>query len=89
MYFDFQDYIVIMFLYGCSCANGLLPFFSMGGRNSRQLPVPAAVDVAKVLEHQSEPGAQPSLPRKGTTQVLETRNHGGGDLQRTQGRTVT
>lgn len=60
----------------------------MGGRYNRQLPVPAAVHVAKVLEHQSESGTQPSLPRTRTSQVLEARNYGGGDLQRSQGGTV-
>lgn len=52
---------------------------------SRQLPVSASVDVAKVLEHQPEPGAQLAVPRARTAEVLATRDHGRGDLLRAQG----
>lgn len=52
---------------------------------SRQLPVPAAVDVAKVLEHQPEPGAQPAVQRARSAQVVEARDHGRGHTVRAQG----
>jgi len=60
--------------------------FPRGAFTSRQLPVPAAVYVAEVLEYQPEPGAQPALPGTRTPQVLATGDHGGGDLQRPKGR---
>lgn len=41
-----------------------------------------------MLEHQSEPGAQSALSRTWSTQVLATRNDGGGNLQRAEGRIV-
>lgn len=53
--------------------------------NSRQLPVPAAVHVAKVLEHQPKPGAQPAVQRARSAQVVETRNDGRGHSVRAQG----
>jgi len=44
--------------------------------------------VAEVLEHQPESGAQSALPGTWTPQVLAARDYGGGDLQRTEGRTL-
>lgn len=44
--------------------------------SSRQLPVPAAIDVAEVLEHESEPGAQPALQGAWPPQVLASGDHG-------------
>ena len=41
-----------------------------------------------MLEHQPEPGAQPALSRARPAQVLATRDHGRGDLQRPEGRAV-
>lgn len=66
----------------------ILSCFFGTGCFSRQLPVPVAIHVAKVLEHQSEPGAQSSLQGAWTAKVLEARDHGRGDLQCTQGRLV-
>lgn len=63
-------------------------FFHGGRKLNRQLPVSAAIDVAEMLEHQSEPGAQSALSRTRPAQVLATRNHGGGDLQRVERRIV-
>lgn len=63
-------------------------FFHGGRKLNRQLPVSAAIDVAEMLEHQSEPGAQSALSRTRSAQVLATRNHGGGDLQRVERRIV-
>jgi len=42
--------------------------------------------VAKMLEHQPEPGAQSALSGTRTPQVLAAGNHGRGDLQRPKGR---
>lgn len=56
--------------------------------NSRQLPVPAAVHVAEVLEHQPEPGAQLAVQRTRPAEVVETRDHGRGHTVRAQGRPV-
>jgi hypothetical protein len=55
------------------------------GFSSRQLPVPAAEHVAEVLEHEPVAGAQPSVPRARTSQVVATRDHGRGDPLRPQG----
>lgn len=52
--------------------------------NSRQLPIPTAVHVAKVLEHQPEPRAQPSIQRARSSQVVETRDDGRGYTVRAQ-----
>lgn len=52
--------------------------------NSRQLPVPTAVHVAKVLEHQPEPRAQPTVQRARSAQVVETRDDGRGHTVRAQ-----
>lgn len=52
----------------------------LGGGSSRQLSVSAPVDVAEVLEHQPESGAQSSLSRAGTPEVLATGNDGRGDF---------
>lgn len=53
--------------------------------DSRQLPVSAAVHVAKVLEHQPEPRAQSPVPGTRPAQVVETRDHGRGHTVRAQG----
>jgi len=52
---------------------------------SRQLPVPVAVHVAKVLEHQPESRAQPAVQRARSAQVVETRDDGRGHTVRAQG----
>lgn len=56
--------------------------------NSRQLPVPAAIHVAKVLEHQPKPRAQPPVPGAWPAQVVEARDHGRGHTVRAQGGSV-
>lgn len=55
-------------------------FWFSGGCSSRQLSVSIAVHVAKMLEYQSESGAQSSLSRTRPFEVLATGNDGGSDF---------
>lgn len=74
-------HILLVFFYFCNVD----PWYVFLYSYSRQLSVPAAVDVAKVLEHQPKPGAQPAVQRARSAQVVETRDHGRGHTVRAQG----
>lgn len=57
-------------------------------QSNRQLPVPIAVHVAKVLEHQPEPHPSLAISRTRSSEIVAPRNDGRGHIQCAQGRPV-
>lgn len=70
------------------CPSSILIWILFSFSSSRQLPVPVAIHVAKMLEHESKSCTQPALPRKRTVEVLATWNHGRSNIFGVEGRLV-